>query len=309
MTTDPAPLPKTTHPYAVRVSLTLGSNLELNLSEDDVRLPFADNYTLRVVKEHANPREEAIFHKRITVYLEAFPSACQAERAGKLLALSLLWVAASKRVAIRFERWAGDFPFAVRDRNQCAGPEWRAEGRVHSNISPEEFSSIAGEAYRGEKDFTPNVLTSMEFYASARMESTEQARFIGLMTALEALSVQLDYNDEIGTMLDELASRLEDSSLLAGEENASLRSSLSDRLRKLRQESVRQAIIRVVKEHIKEPDTIRFVDEAYRIRSKILHEGLRSPELHALTNRLEDVMRQIYSAILGLPLDRPIRPA
>jgi hypothetical protein len=43
MTADPAPapLPESTHPYAVRVSLTLGSNVELSLSGDDVRLPSA----------------------------------------------------------------------------------------------------------------------------------------------------------------------------------------------------------------------------------------------------------------------------
>jgi hypothetical protein len=70
---------------------------------------------------------------------------------------------------------------------------------VHTNVSPEEFSSIAAEAYKLGRDFAPNVLTSMEFYASARMESTERARFIGVMTALEAISVQPDYGDKVGS--------------------------------------------------------------------------------------------------------------
>src|SRR5260221_10048078 len=137
----------------------------------------------------------------------------------------------------------------------------------------------------------------MEFYASARSESTERACFIGLMTALEALSVQRDYGDEIAALLADLSTELEGLPLLAGEEKASLRSSLSSRLRQLRQESVRQAIIRTVKDHINDPDTIRFVDEAYGVRSKILHEGLRAPELHIFTQRLEEIMRQLYSAM------------
>jgi hypothetical protein len=304
----PVPLPESTHPYAVRVSLVLGTNVELNMTEDEVCLPFTDDYTIRIVKEHANPREQAASLKRVTVDLEAFPSACEAERAGKLLTASVLWVAASKRVTIAFERRTGDFPFAVRDRTQSTGSSLRAEGRVHFNIMPEEFSSAAGGAYKLGIDVAPHVLTSMEFYASARMESTERARFIGLMTALEALSEQRDYGDEVARLLGELASRLEESPLLAGEGKAALRSSLSSRLKQLRQESVRQAIVRIVREHGGEQGTVRFVDEAYGVRSKILHEGFRASELHTLTDRLEDVMRQIYSAVLGLPLDRPVYP-
>ena len=86
----PTPLPETTHPYAVRASLQLGSNVELDLSEDEVRLSFAEDATIKIRREPANPREQAIFVKRITVELEAFSSECEAERAGKLLELSLL---------------------------------------------------------------------------------------------------------------------------------------------------------------------------------------------------------------------------
>jgi len=286
----------------------LGSNVELDLSEDEVRLPFAGDYTIRIRKKRTNSREQAIFLKRIAVQLEAFSSASEAERAGRRLVMSVLWVAVSKRVSIALGKWTGDHPFAVRDRTQSAGISFGAEGRVFLPLKIDEFSSVAGDAYRLGKDVAPHVLTSMEFYASAGMESTERARFIGLMTALEALSVQRDYVDHIGEILDDLACQLERSPLLAGEGNASLRTSLSSRLKQLRQESVRQAILRTVKEQIDERETIRFIDEAYGVRSKILHEGLRAPELHAYTRRVEDIMRQIYSAMLGQPLDRPVHP-
>jgi len=303
---DPTPLPESTHPYAVRVSLVFGSNADLEMSENEMRFRFAGDYTIRVVKELANPREQANALKRLSVHLEAFPSASEAERAGKLLAVSLLWLAASKRVTLAFEKWTGDFPFAIRDRTQSPGLTVRAEGRVSFNIRPDELQAIAEEAFRTGLDVTPALMASMEFYASARMETTERAKFIGLITALEALSVQCDYGDDIGNILAELAKQLEASPLLAGEANASLRCSLSSRLRQLRQESVRQAIIRTVRQHINDRDTIKFVDEAYGVRSKILHEGMRAPELYALTHRLEDVMRQIYSSLFGLSLSRPV---
>lgn len=299
----PVPLPETTHPYAVCVSLKLGSNIELDLNGDEGRFSFADDSTVRIVKEKASPREKANFVKRITVHLEAFSTACEAERAGKLFVLSLLWVAASKRVTIAFEKWTGDFPFAVRDRTRPSGFSCRGEGRVFYTVRPDELTSIAADAYRLGKDVAPNVLTSMEFYASARMEASERARFIALVTALEALSVQRDYGDDVASILAELAARLEASPSFAGEEKASMRNSLSGRIKQLRQESVRQAIVRTVQEHISDRETIRFVDEAYGVRSKILHEGLRAPEVHTLTHRLESVLRQVYSAILGLPLD------
>lgn len=311
MSTEPAPLiplPETTHPYAVRVSLQLGSNVELDLNEDEIRLPFAQTSTIRIAKELANPREQAVFIKRITIDLEAFSSACEAERAGKILVVSILWVAASKRVTIAFEKWTGDYPFAVRDRTRPPGFSIRAEGRAHSTVRPDEFSRIAGGAFELGRDFGPHVLTSMEFYASARMESSERARFIGLMTALEALSVQRDYEDEVGGVLEELATQLEASPIFAGTDKAALRASLLGRLKQLRQESVRQAIKRTVVDYLGDRETARFIDEAYGVRSKILHEGMRAPELYALTHRVEDVMRRIYSAMLSLPLDRPTQP-
>ena len=88
----PASLPENTHPYVVHVSLALGSNVEIDLSDEEIRLPFAGDYTIRIVKEQANAREQANFIKRISVHLEAFSSACEAERAGKWFVLSLLWV-------------------------------------------------------------------------------------------------------------------------------------------------------------------------------------------------------------------------
>ncbi len=304
------PLPNTTHPYAARVSLLLGSNVELNLSEDEIRLPFSEACTIRIAKEASSPGEQAVFIKRVTVDLEAFSSACEAERAGKLLVVSMLWVAASKRVTIAFEKWTGDYPFAVRDRTRSSGPSFCAECRVHSMVQPDEFSRIAAEAFRLGKDFGLHVLTSMEFCtASARMESTERARFYRANDCgLEALSIQRDYGDDLAAVAEELANQLESSLAHAGTEKANLRTSLASRLKELRRESVRQAIKRTVMDYVGDRETARFIDEAYGVRSKILHEGMNTPELHALTQRIEDIMRQIYSAILGLPLDRPTQP-
>lgn len=145
------------------------------------------------------------------------------------------------------------------------------------------------------------------------MEATDRARFIALVIALESLAVQRELTDVVpclAALIDGLTTQLEKSECLAVAEHESLRTSLSSRLKGLRRESVRQAILRTLREHITDKDTIKFVDNAYGIRSIILHEGFREPKLNEITQRLGEVMRQIYSSLLGLPVDagRPIIP-
>ena len=299
-------LPESSHPYAVNISLTLGNNVELIMDSPLAQFPFAGNHIIRIVREHTNNREQANHLKRISVRLEAFSSACEAEHAGKMLALSLLWVAASKRITLTFERWTGKFPFTIRDRTQATGIEVHGEGRGFQEVEPKELHCIAEEAYKLNLDVPTVLLTSMEFFAAARLEITERARFISLMTALEALSEQHDYGKEIASLLAGLAFQLESSPLLAGQDKNDMRDSLSNRLKNLRTESVRRAIKRTVQKHLSDENIIRSIDEAYNIRSKILHEGIMMPDLDSITHRLEDSIRQIYSSILGLQLRIPI---
>jgi len=297
--------PEHTFPYSVYMGIKLGSNVELNLESDTFTFPFAKEFILRISTENASPREKANFVKPISIHLDAFSSAYEAELAGKWLVMAVLWFAASKKVTVAFERWTGKYPFTVRDRTQSSGATLRGEARGYFNISPQEFTTIAETAFVAKKDVSPNVLISMSFYASARMETTEQARFIGLMTALESLSEQQDYGEEIASILSELASQLEKSPLLASQDKQSLRSSLSSRVRQLRQESVRQAILRTVRQHVSDKEVVAWVDKAYGIRSKILHEGLIVPDSHSLTNKLEGILRQIYASMMELPLTLP----
>jgi hypothetical protein len=77
------PLSERTHPYSVRMQLVLGSNIELLLDEDDVRLPFAGLYTLSIIRERTSETEKANNQTRIGVHIDAFSSACEAERAGR----------------------------------------------------------------------------------------------------------------------------------------------------------------------------------------------------------------------------------
>jgi hypothetical protein len=302
----PTPPPEDTHPYGVRIALVLGSNVDLELHRLDTLLPFGVAGVITIRQSHTNPREQANKLQRVSVQLEGFRTAGEAEAAGQRLSLAVLWSGVSKGFTLTFERWAGAFPFVVYDRTQGGGISVRAEGRVFQRIAADEFQRLALEAYEKGIAYDPSVVVSMELFTSARLEMSERARFITLVTALEALSVQVDYGDDVATALEEAVKVLVASKELEGEEKDGLRASLSGRLRQLRQESVRQAINRVVRDHLKDREAVRFVDDAYGVRSKMLHEGLRVANLHELTTGLEAVLRRLYSAIVGLPLARPV---
>jgi hypothetical protein len=299
---SPEPLPERTHPYSVRMQLVFGSNIELLLDGDDVRLPFAGSYTLRIIRERTPVPEETRDQTRIAVHLDAFASASEAERAGRLLTTSFLWFAAFKRVTIGFRKRTGDYLFAIRDRTQSAGITGEGKGRFFYKVAPDELASVAEQAFKAEIDVSQSVLISMEFFAAARLESTQRARFISLMTALEALAEQADYGDELGKVLFEFAREIESHPKLQGPDMTPLRTSLSGRIRQLRTESVRQAILRTVRQHVDDENAVRFVDKAYGIRSKMLHEGHQVAELPALCNGIESVLVRVYSSMLQLPL-------
>jgi hypothetical protein len=290
-----------THPYGLRADLLLGSNIELSMPEIEVSHGLGE-FTLRLCAANTNAREQANNLKRVTATLEAFSSPSEAERVGRWFAASLLWVAVSKRVTLTFERWYGDEPVALFERDRSPGFSVRAEGRAFWPVSTDEFCSLAEQLFRSQPEVSTDLLVSMQFYAAARLEVTQIARFVTLMTALEALSVQRDYGDQVAAVLDSLALELDAHESLAGDAQTSLRQSLMGRMRQLRQESVRQAILRTVKTYSEGGEVVRFIDEAYGVRSKILHEGARVANLDDLIQRTESIIRSLYSRRLRVGL-------
>jgi hypothetical protein len=294
-----------THPYGVKASLVLGNNVELGLENEEARLRFGRNHAIRLLRQ-ASPGQNSSDVQRFVCHLEAFTTASEAERAGKMFVSSLLWIAASKKITIGFDEWTGNFPFAIRNRTISAGMTCHGTLRVFQKIDPEEFVSIAGTAFDRQNDLPPNILTSMQFFASARLESTDRARFVNLVTALEAFCKPAELEPELRSLTEELIKHVNASTVFSDEKTARFKVSFLNRVRHLKTESIRQAIIRTVREHVTDPDVIEFVDKAYDVRSKLLHAGDRPQGLSPLMNELEDLLRRLYSSVLDLPLARPI---
>ena len=135
-------------------------------------------------------------------------------------------------------------------------------------------------------EFDPKLLISMELFASARLESTERAKFIGLVSALEPLAGQEPYNnEEVDNLISSFISKINDSKTIP--EKA--RNSLTGRVRSLSKESISQAISRFVGIYFPEnTEVIKSVKEAYDIRSSILHEGTFDADLDEKGKFLKD---------------------
>ena len=82
--------------------------------------------------------------------------------------------------------------------------------------------------------------------------------------------------------------------------------SLEGRIRELSQESIRQAMLRIVRELLPgDKDAVEIIDNAYALRSKILHDGASDPYLGRKVSAVEDTIRRIYSARIGKTLKVP----
>lgn len=78
--------------------------------------------------------------------------------------------------------------------------------------------------------------------------------------------------------------------------------SLNGRLLQLRQESIRQALRRLTREVLPDqPGASKIVDDAYALRSQIIHSGKPADldlDLESEAREISKIIRNIYSSIL-----------
>jgi len=292
--------PLNSHPYGVSVSLLFGNDVQLDLPPDGVHSEQPDGTVLILVPDYTSPREKGASLTRIRLNIEGFVSATEAEAFGLRAATAILWAAISKKFGLRVE-YSGSIPASVYERNRSAGISLRGEGRVYWDLRPEKIFDLVRQVIGTSLD-RPGLVTSIELFAASQLEATVLARFVMMVTSLEALAVQEDYGEGVETLVSELVKTINASTDIT---DARIRDSLVGRTRELRRESIRQAILRTVRTHLGDEDAVAFVDRAYGVRSTALHTGVRAPDLETIANEFEAVMRRIYQAIFGLALETP----
>lgn len=294
-------------PYAARVTFLIGDNVDLKI---DGPVTLVTSYPrpieLRVAKRQPFGRFAPF--KRFVAEAIGFNSAGTAEAEGLRLALAFLWAAASRHFPLYLD-YSTVLPVTVYDRtSESGGLSVRAHGRVTLNMGLASLIDQMDQVLERQDPIDRALLLSLELFAGARLELTERARFITLVSALEPLAEQQTLPDGVATLVGGFLSELGRTKLPTDDLNGPnrLRQSLMGRIRSLKRESVRQAILRTVQELLPDdPETVAAVDEAYALRSQMLHEGGNDPYLSKRSQKLTSILRRLYSVRLDLPLAAP----
>ena len=282
----------------------MGEDIELAL-DYPVCLLTSANCNIQMRLSPDQPMGPLQHLKKYRILIEGYSTAGEAEAGGLQLSLALLWAAVSKRFTMRLD-YHTPLPCIVYERTApTGGISIRGFGRSYWPVSVHEFSELLGETMENPVAVDRQLLLSMELFAASKLELSERAKFISLVSSLEPLAVPAQYPNAIEEMITVFCNQVKDVKLpeLRLDEATRLKDSLEGRIRELSQESIRQAMLRIVRELLPDDkDAVEIIDNAYALRSKILHDGASDPYLDRKVSAVEDTIRRIYSARIGKTL-------
>lgn len=286
-------------PYAAKVKLVLDKTDEYGFDGEASFLLDDKQSIVRIVplEDKSQPRGET--PQKLDVHVEGFATAGEAEQKGLKLSLALLWAAVSRKHPLRLE-YHTPLPCMVYDRTQNNEGGFSISASLTLRMSSQTMVKLVNEIFSADIEVDQKLLVSMELFASARLETTERSRFVGLVSSLEPLAKRNSYGiSELENLVNAFVKQIHDSPCILG----NIKPSIEGRAKDLTQESIKQAIKRLVEENLPgNINAVRAVSEAYDIRSKILHEGSFDADLEQKSMQIEDIIRDIYARILKLDL-------
>lgn len=294
------------YPYGVYITIFLNGTIQFDLDQTDYTLE--DKLSLQFVENKKIPSEytEVTYDgaKVWDVKLTGFKTACEAEEAGVKLTESFLWYSISKNFPMRLI-YHRSLPCTVYDRTKSPGLE--VSGFMHQSQTEKAIDIIKGVQEVFSSDFQPKIdkrklLLSMELFSASQLEITNRARFISLITSLEALSLQKsykEYTEHVKGKVEELITAIKNEPNIP----KNIRNSLVGKIeREMSIESVRQAIIDVVINNTKDKESKKLFDRAYSARSTLVHEGKTDENIEDLYHTVSSMIREIFSTCLNLEL-------
>ncbi|MCB1932771.1 MAG: hypothetical protein KDI45_09910 [Candidatus Accumulibacter sp.] len=285
-------------PYGAKVHIRLQTSGPLGFVEE-VCVPLQTGAFLAIAPARSAPWEGG---NKYLVTLEGFATAAAAEAAGRRLVQALLWMAISTDSPLRLE-YLSYQPASVFERTASGSSGILFEGcYAVAGRAPELVLGELQEAYVLLPEPDETLLLSMEVFCSARLEASQRAIFLAIVSALEPLAREAPLGDEVNRFVTDSIARLNDSEAIPSQ----LRKSLEGRLLHLRRESVRQALKRLVRETLPhQPDAALIVDEAYALRSQLVHSGLPRDldvDLDREAQIVSHTIRAIYARLLNRSL-------
>lgn len=284
-------------PYGAKLTLFLNGYRTFKL-EGETCLLVGKDHIIRFV-----PGNELLVRHEIKnpefqvwdIYIEGFPSATDAEKAGLRLAASLFWSAISKEYPMRLLYYT-PLPCAVYNRNKSKGLTVQAYG--YSSF-PEEVQSIVEgleAVYYTSFEIEPKLLLAMELFTAAPLEITQKARFIMLLTSLEALAEQESYGEEASQIIKSCKAEITKNSSIRPD----VKASILDRLTWLNQESITHSIIRLIRQRLPDNrEAENIFRETYKIRGELIHSGQTDATLEELSRKMGEIIRKIFASFLN----------
>jgi len=240
-------------------------------------------------KIHSLQRDAGMSGYRLTI--EAADTAGGAESLGKRLAFALLSVAVERRWGMALAWPDSPLPCRVVDRTASTGFTVQGFGTVTSHMYMKDFVPKLEEGFAKYHEVPDRVLLSMELFSTSRLESNNRSKLIMLVSAMEALADQKDLSAKLGDLLVKLNNLVYESDI----EEEGLKDSIAGQVKNLKRESASRAVKRLVAAHGLSEADADFIKEAYVARSRILHEGMRVPDLASMIHRLEEILTKIYA--------------
>jgi hypothetical protein len=267
---------------------------------ENVEIPFVSGAFLTLAPARSAPWDGG---RKYSMQLEGFATATAAESAARRLVQAILWMAVSSDAPLRLDYRSYE-PFSIFDRTRSGGTHVEAYGEVF--FQPAMIFDEIKAAYDDVGGTDPALLLSMEIFASARLEASDRARFLSIVSALEPLASE----QPLGAAADRLVESCLENLKATPDLTPEIRSSLEGRIRQLRAESIRQALRRTVRSGLPDrAEAVMVVDEAYSLRSQIIHDGRPQDldvDLERQSQVISNILRELYAARLGRRLLKPI---
>jgi hypothetical protein len=292
-------------PYAAAVRFILRSDRDLKF-EREVSL-LVSNVEIIKLRDVPSKDSTEIHERTFEARVEGFTTASEAERAGLKLVLALLWTAVSRCIPMRLD-YHTPLPCTVFDRTLPVPVRFTSEVTVQQRYGLSGIVPVMQQVW-DVPEIDHQLLLSMELFASARLEVSDRARFVTLVSSLEPLAQTAEYPEAVISLVKRLTTEVTNADLesIPEEERESIRRSLLGRVHQLQFESIRHALLKTVRELLPgDTEALAVIDEAYGLRSEILHEGATDPYLDTKAAVVEDVIRLMYAAKLNKPLDSPV---
>lgn len=274
-------------PYGVRLSVLFESSTKLKI-DGECSLLISPDYVLKIAPSKSNiPLGDS---QCWDVAVEAFATAGEAEQIGLRVSMGFLWAAVSGKYSLRL-LYQTPLPCSVYDRTKSGGLTLSGTATPTVNRNINNVIDRLNYIVSSSTPVDQRLLVAMELFASARMETTERSRFVGMVSSLEPLACQRKYeNQELESLISNYKTQLSSSTI-----NTELKEIMRSKIDGLRIESISKAIRRLIMENLPgDPGAIATIEEAYRIRSRILHDGATDADLEMKGKEAEAVVRKVF---------------